>query len=262
MALPGEPITEIEDPTPDPVEGAVDDNEYDESDPAGDSGGTDGTEDPAAPEAPADPYANYGGQQAVEQAIALHKATQSQDGLMRLMFEAGHALGLTYGQVEALFGQQSGSQQGNGAPQQPEFADDDVLTYGQVRELLQREVLQPWQQTEAQRTEQSARAVVAASRTELGVEDDNTWNAVLQLGDRYLGDDMSPEAVRAAIKRGHDDFVALVKSNATQYVQGKAQAKKAVPKAPAGGSMPTPGPEAEPKSVEEAIKRARAKLLG
>jgi hypothetical protein len=227
---------------------------YDETDPAGESGSTDGA--PAA-ETVADPYADFGGRESVEQAMALHKATQSQDGLMRLFFEAGRSQGLSYSQMEALFGQAAPE-----APATAQYADDDLLTYAQVKELMQREVLEPMHQNQAQQAEAGARAVVNSQREALGVKDDATWNAVLQLGDRYLGDDLSPDAVRSAVQRGHADFINLVKSNATEYVTAKADARKTVPKAPSGGSMSTPAAEAEPKTVEEAIKRARQRLLG
>lgn len=231
---------------------------HDETNLDGASGDTDGQDSTETGTVAPDPYADFGGRQTVEQAMALHKATQSQDGLMRLFFEAGKAQGLSYSQMEALFGQAGPADE----PQVAQYADDDLLTYAQARELLQREALQPFQQFQAQQAEEAARAIVASTRTELGIQDDATWNAVLQLGDRYLGDDLSPAAVRAAVQRGHADFVALVKTNATAYAQEKAQARRAVPKAPSGGSMATPAPEAEPKSVEEAIARARRKLLG
>jgi hypothetical protein len=56
---------------------------------------------------------------------------------------------------------------------------------------MQREVLEPMHQNQAQQAEAGARSVVNAQREALGVKDDATWNAVLQLGDRYLGDDLS-----------------------------------------------------------------------
>ncbi len=210
-------------------------------------------------EAPVDPYASYGGKDAVEAAMRLHQATQTEDGVMRLFFEAGRAMGLPLSAIEQVF---RGGPAEPAAPAEPEPADDDVITWGQVKQLLQREVLEPFAQTEAQRTEAAARSAVASVRSELGIEDEATWAAVLQLGDRYLGDNLSPDNVRAAVKKGHDDFISLVKANAVKYVQGKVATKAAVPKAPSGGTAPTAAPAEEPKTVEEAIKRARARLLG
>jgi hypothetical protein len=103
-------------------------------------------------ETPADPYADFGGRESVEQAMALHKATQSQDGLMRLFFEAGRSQGLSYSQMEALFGQAAPE------PAAAQYADDDLLTYAQVKELMQREVLEPMHQSQAQQAEANARA--------------------------------------------------------------------------------------------------------
>lgn len=255
MALPGEAVSEIvteEAPAEEPVLEA-EGQEYEDPQ----AGVESAVEDAPAADAPADPYADFGGRDAVERAIQLQKMTQSQDGIMRMMFAAAQSLGLPLSKVEQLFAADQAA-----ADAQPEYADDDLITYGQVKEMLQRDVLQPWQQTEAQRAEQTARSTVTSTRTELGIEDDGTWNAVLQLGDRYLGDDISPENVARAIKQGHADFVNLVKTNAQQYVEQKAAVKKAVPKAPSGGSTPAPAPDAEPKSVEEAIARARKRLLG
>lgn len=257
MSLPGESITEIpaEEAVAEPVlDGADDGNEYDEGTQEGAADDTDGTDTVE----PADPYADFGGREAIEKAVQLQKMTQSQDGVMRMMFAAAQSLGIPLSQVEQLF-QADRDSVGSETPQ---YADDDLITYGQVREMLQREVLQPWQQTEAERAETTARQIVTSTRGELGIEDDNTWNAVLQLGDRYLGDDISPANVAKAIKQGHADFVNLVKTNAKAYVEKKAAVKQTVPKAPAGGSMPAAAPEAEPKTVEEAIARARKRLLG
>lgn len=231
--------------------------QYDETYPEGSVDGTDGTESGTLEAPPEDPYAEFGGRDAVTKAAQIHQALQSQDGVMRLFFEAGRSMGLGLKDLEGLFGQASAAN----APAAPEYDDDDVLTYRQVRELLQNQVLQPWQQSQAAQAEAVARSAVESARAELGVSDEGTWAAVLQLGDKYLGDDISPANVSQAVRKGHADFVNLVKANAQAYVSEKAAVKKSVPKAPAGGSTPAAAPDPEPKTVEEAIARARARLI-
>lgn len=254
--LPGESITEIEVP----VEETAPEGDGFDGDNESETAESFVSESETAESAPADPFAEFGGADSVRQAHQLRQALQTQDGVMRLFFEAGRSMGLGLNEMQQLFGQ--AQQPAAAAPSAPQWEDDDVLTYGQVKQLLQEQVLQPWQQSEAERAEAVARQTVTSVQKELGIEDQDTWAAVLQLGDRYLGDDLSPDNVAKAIRQGHDDFVKLVKGNAQKYVQRKAEVKKSVPKAPAGGSTPTSAPEAEPKTVEEAIKRARARLLG
>ena len=215
-------------------------------------------EDPEPEPEPVDPFADFGGRDAVEQAARLYKNVQTQDGIMRLFFEAGRALQIPLDRIEGVFGAQAAAAVA-AQEAEPEPADDDMITWGQVKQLLQREVIQPFQQTEAQRTETAARSAVASARDELGIKDEKTWQAVLRMGDQYLGNDMSPENVRNAVRRGHADFVEALKSSQAHYKAQKVATKAAVPKAPSGGVV-APAEAEEPKDLDEAFKRARARM--
>lgn len=234
-----------------------DDNEYDESIQEGVSGDTGGDAGDAGAE---DPYAAHGGREVVERALALHQKVQTDEGVVQLFYEAGRAMGLTNPQIDKLFDAQTGG--GEGEAEGP--ADDELITWGQAKELLQREVIQPFaKQTQAQ-AETQARGAVDSTLKELGVTDNETAAAILQMGDKYLNGDLSPVNVAQAVKRGHEDFVKLVTKNAQGYVTKKAAVAKRVPKAPAGTSGGGTAADAlpEPKSVKEAIRRARLRSAG
>lgn len=229
-------------------------NEYDEGTGFEGSGETEGTEGTEGTEA--DPWAAYGGKDAVDQAVRLHQAVQTEDGIFQLFFEAGQSLGLGLKEMQTLFGQ------GDAQPEAEGPADDELVTWAQARELLHREVLQPMQAQQQAVAETVARQSVQSTISELGITDNETVAAVLQLGDRYLPPgSMDPREISAAVKRGHEDFVKLVQANAQKYVAGKAAARKSVPKPLGGGASSAEAPaEAEPKTVAEAIAAARKRL--
>lgn len=217
-------------------------------------------EDNGAPDLdaePEDPWSPYGGKETVDQAYKIHQALQSQDGIIQLFFEAGQSMGLGLKEMNALFGNVSPEETVDEGP-----ADDELVTWAQARALLQREVLEPMQQQQKATAEAMARQAVQSTITDLGLTDQDTIAAVLQLGDRYLDpNDLSPTAVSDAVKRGHEDFAKLVTANAQKYVAQKAQAKRTVPKSVGGGGASQAAQdEPEPKTVAEAIAAARRRM--
>lgn len=208
---------------------------------------------------PEDPYATYGGKDTIDKAVAIHQALQTEDGVWNLFFQAGRSLGLGVREIEALFAQQ----QGGGEPEgSPEPDDDDVMTYGQFKAMLNEQVLAPWQQTQQATAEAAARSAIDTTCLELGVKDTQVRDAVLRLGDKYLSDDISPQKVQAAVRRGFADYQTLLKGERQKAVTQKREAGATVPKSPAGAVAGAPAQDAgnEPKDVAEAIRRARARI--
>jgi hypothetical protein len=208
--------------------------------------------------APADPYAEYGGADAVKAAVEYHKALQTEDGVWNTFFQTGRALGLGVREIEALFN----SQGGEVAPEPQGPADDDVMTYAEFKRMLEEQVLKPQQEQQRVQAEQVAHQTINSTIKELGVESQEIREAILQLGDRYLGNDISPANVAAAVKKGHADYLKLVEAERKKYLGEKREQQSTVPQAPRGGSLSSAAAaptEDEPKSVAEAIRRSRAR---
>lgn len=210
------------------------------------------------------PAAWYEGVDETEAKTALdfHKHIQTEEGAMESFFQLGRAFGLGVKEIEALFTGTPVAQE-PATPAAPVPADDDWMTYAQFKAAMEAQVgpiTQTLAQQQQQAVEQAARGAVDATLKELGIADEATKAAILQIGDRYLGDDLSPHNVAAAVRKGHADFTALVESELKRRTQGKVETAARVPSAPAGGGAPASEPEAEPQSVKEAIARARSRL--
>jgi hypothetical protein len=210
--------------------------------------------DPSA-SADADPYADFGGRETVEKAHQLHQALQTEEGVWNVFFQAGRALGLGTREIEALFAES----QGEPEPEGP--ADDDVMTFGQFKTLMDETVTKPQQLREQQLAEDMARTAIDQAVEKLGITDPELREAVLQLGDRYLGDDISPAAVKVAVEKGFAAYQKLVAAEKAKYTQEKRDGAAGVPKAPAGAPATQVSDfGAEPKNAKEAIARGRARI--
>lgn len=240
----------------DNLEDGVDSTEEFDTIDTGDDG-QDGTETDTV-ETNDDPWAEYGGKDSVAQAHKIHQALQTQDGVMQLFFEAGQSMGLGLREIQALFGgAQIPDEVVDDGP-----ADDELVTWAQARALLQKEVLEPMAQQQQATAEAVARQAVQSTISDLGLTDQDTIAAVLQLGDRYLNpSDLSPKSVSDAVRKGHEDFAKLVTANAQKYVSAKVAVRKTVPKAlGGGGASQGAAEEPEPKTVAEAIRNARKRM--
>lgn len=195
-------------------------------------------------------------------AMDFHKHIQTEEGAMESFFQLGRAFGLGVKEIEALFTGEA-VPAAPAAPAAPVPDDDDLMTYAQFKAAMEAQV-GPITQTLAQQQQQAvefaARGAVDSTIKELGIADEATKAAILQLGDRYLGDDLSPHNVAAAVRKGHADFTALVESELKRRTTSKVETAARVPSAPAGGGAPATQPDAEPQSVKEAIARARQRL--
>ena len=197
-------------------------------------------------------------------AVEFHKNIQTEEGAMQSFFQLGRAFGFGVKEIEAWF---SGAPNPTvpTAPAPAEPAPDELMTYSQFKEMMDRQltpIQQGIQQQQQAAVEAQARSAVDSTIKELGVSDDATKAAILQLGDRYLGDDLSPAAVAKAVRQGHADFVKLVEAEVGRRTTSKVEQAARVPSSPAGGGAPAAEPEAEAQSVKEAIARARKRLLG
>lgn len=209
-----------------------------------------------APESPADPYEEFGGRDTIEAAHRMYQAAQSEDGVIQLFLEAGRSLGLGLKEMETLFTSLTGS----GGEEAEEPDPDEPLTVGQWQKFQQEQ-----QQREAERqataAREAARQVVQATVADLGLDPkDPATKVVLQFGDQYLKDDLSPEAVAAAVRRGHADYLAAVEQHSKAYLEKKRGQAASVPSAPSGAAAPAEPAPAEPQNVAEAIKIARKRL--
>lgn len=206
-----------------------------------------------------DPYADFGGREAVEQALAFQKSLQTEDGIWNVFFQAGRALGLQTDQISGLFGAATADQ---GGSQESEPADDDVLTWGQAKALME-QALSPIQQREQQQAENLARQTIDSTLNELGVADPAIRETILLLGDPHLNGDLSPAAVKAAVQKGYEQYVKAVNAERARLVAAKRAQGATVPKSPAGAppaASSGEAPASEPRSVQEAIQMARAKM--
>lgn len=222
----------------------------DDGAPAGDAG--DG--------APADPFAEYGGADYAKQAVEHYRALQTEDGVWNTFFQTGRALGLGVREIEALFNAPGGPG-GSQADEPAGPADDDVMTFADFKRIMQEEILQPQAKAAQAQAETMARTVIDTTVEKLGIVDPDIRAAVLQLGDRYLNDDLSPANVAEAVRKGHADYLKVVQAERKAYIAEKRGQQVAVPKAPAGGTggSTLPPAEDEPRDVNEAIRRARAR---
>lgn len=212
------------------------------------------------PEAEADPFQDFGGRESVEAAMRLYQTAQTEDGVIQLWIEAGRTLGLTVEQMQRLWDEAPAP-----GAEQPEFDPDEPLTKAEWLEFQR-------QQQEAQQRAaweyQQAQARAAATQTlhatiqELGLDmNDPATKDILAFGDRYFDrQNMNPENVREAVRRGHADYQAAIQRAQQQYVQQKKNTK--VPSSPSGASAPSTPPPDEPQNVAEAIKRFREKFGG
>jgi DNA-binding transcriptional MerR regulator len=224
---------------------------------------------PVEPEPVADPYADFGGRQQVEDAVALSRALSTEAGVRAMAVETLKALGLSPAQIEATL---SGEQAPSGAPQEPapdpvfgDLADEDVVTVADVKRLLEQvkqEVKQPWEQAAEAQRQQAAGTAVDSTLAELGVSDPDTAQLVLLEASRILPrDEWDPTRIAEAVRQGHAQLVVKLEKARENYVKGKVEKADALPThigdtSGSSGGSPLP----EPKDLQEAFARVRAEM--
>lgn len=196
--------------------------------------------------------AKWGDPTGVDQALAIQHALTTEEGITALFEKAGAALGVSADKLAALFGVEE---------VEPED-EDRPLTVREMKELMAKEVTGPAAQREQAARDATASATVQSVLGELKVTDDAEVRAVLAAGQRYLEDgDFDPDHIKAAVRKGYADYERAAKARFVAYVGKKVQDAKDLPGSIGGNS---PGGETlpEPKNVDEAMARARARLLG
>lgn len=193
-------------------------------------------------------------------ALELTKRLQTDDGVIQMFIETGQALGLGFAELEAMFAKsdaETAAAVAEGAP-----ADDDVLTWKEARELLQKEVLEPQQRAAQQAAIAQAHSAIDSTFKDLNVTDETDRQAILALGQAHIQDgDFDPEHVRAAVRKGYELYEVRKTVAKEAYLAEKLAAGEGVPTntgaagAPGGQEPPPP-----PQSMDEAKARARAQL--
>lgn len=227
-----------------------------------------------APAEPVDPYAEWGGREAVEQAVNLDRALQTRAGTQALIEEAGKAL---YGAdpAKAALLQQLLAE-ADAAPANDPLAEilsdpDRLLSPAEVAQIVDTKVQQAIEkvlgehvQPLEQRQQAEAAAAVqrsiqtAMSQIEVPAE---AQKAVLDFADRYITGDADlhdPAKVTDAIRRGHADWQAEMERQAKVYLEGKKKVVEQHPTTLKGGTAPGGEDAPEPKNEDEAIAAVRA----
>lgn len=200
----------------------------------------------------------WGDPTAVEQALAIQAALNTEEGITQLFVQAGRSLGLGQDKLEALFGEEVA------AEETEEIDEDRVLTVKEARELFAKETAEAQRKSSSQReveaAQATAQAAVTSTLSDLKITDPAEINAVLTLGQQFLADDdVDPEHVKAAVRKGWAEYERVVKERAKKYVTGKVENAAKLPGS-IGGAAPGGDDLPEPKSVEEAKQRVRAAL--
>lgn len=193
-------------------------------------------------------------------AVELTKRLQTDDGVIQMFIETGQALGLGFAELEAMFAKSdeaTATAAAEGAP-----ADDDVLTWKEARELLQKEVLEPQQRAAQQAAIAQAHSAIDSTFKDLNVTDETDRQAILALGQAHIQDgDFDPEHVRAAVRKGYELLEVRKTAAKEAYLAEKLAAGEGVPTntgaagAPGGQEPPPP-----PQNMDDAKARARAQL--
>lgn len=202
----------------------------------------------------------FGGKDEVEKAVKVLRDLGTEEGTIKFFIEAGQNLGLNFKQMEALFEESDAltTAEAEATAEATAPKDDDLMTYAEAKRLLQSEVLEPQRQAEEQRILAVAQATVQGALQDVPKED---HAAVLALGQSHIADgDFDPEHIRAAVRKGNEEFQAAKQRDREAYLAEKLKDLETVPAST--GAAGAPGGEAPPPPAnwEEAKKRARARI--
>lgn len=193
----------------------------------------------------------WGGEQSIEDAIAIAQALQDEDGVRALVQEGLKHLGYDPNILDA---------QGNPV-EPPEPEDPDRLVTAAEVEARIRQIQESQAQAESQATDARAQAAVLASVESLSLTDDDEVRAVLSFAQKYASpDERDPGVLEAAIKAGHADYIKTLEEASKRYVQQRADANNSVPTPVTSGGAPSGDEVPQPKNLEEARIAARRYL--
>lgn len=208
----------------------------------------------------------FGGVDAVRAAVEFQQSLRTDDGVISMFIESGRALGLGVDQLEALFGGQA-TVSGTQTPNLDDLGDDEQISVAEARKLvnaeieraIQEKVIAPQQEAEFQSVIATAQQAVQNTIAELKIDEADV-DGVLAAGQRYLQDgDYDPEHIKAAVRRGQEDYEKAMRQRAEKYLKGKVDTKETTPSS-TGASTPGGTALPEPKDTAEAKTRARQRL--
>lgn len=194
------------------------------------------------------------------QAAALHKALQTEDGVVEQFIATGQSLGFGIKELQRLFADEVApvAPVAPAAPTPDPILGDDpdrLLTASEVKAIVDRqrdEFEGRFTQSETQRAEaeQAQRQKIAFGTIESffdgkEVKDGETRAFIAQLAERTIpatADSFDPAVLNAALERGMAEYEAFVEKQAQAFIAKKAGTAAAQPTHVGGG---TAGGEAE-----------------
>lgn len=210
--------------------------------------------------AAAEKLTEFGGEDALGEAERLRTQLGTDEGVVAMFIESGRALGLGVDKLEGLFGEAEKIVEKH----QEQNPDEKPLTKAEITALLQETVLAPMQQQAAAQAQATARATIDTTVRGLGMDpkaDAKDVDLVLRLSDKYVAEnDMNPDHIAEAIRKGFDEFGELSEERKAKYVKDKRETKAKVPSSTAAATGAGATDLPEPKNVKEAAKRARARI--
>jgi DNA-binding transcriptional MerR regulator len=218
------------------------------------------------------------------QAVALHKALQSEDGVIDTFIRTGQNLGFGIKELQRLFNEDEPVAP-VAAPAAPavhaELEDPDrLLTAAEVNSLLERErnsVLERITESDQKREQENFQsrqrtlfAAIDSKFAEWGVTDPDEQRFIASLAEKTIlagADSYDPAVSLAALERGKAQYDAFVEKQAASYLAKKGTTLKAQPTTLGGGNTAAGETDEAPdyhalggKALDTAKERVRRRL--
>jgi len=196
----------------------------------------------------------------LQAAVEVYQALQEPDGVLQLWFETGRAMGLSVDAMARLLAGGHESTPSQGAEEdvdlEEEEDEDRPLTKAEVQRIL-----------EERQAEQAQAQVMSAIRDwyeSSGLTPDE-YQMVLAVADAgFDGDLHNPKDVISALEKAkakvEEEAERIARRRASSQPKAK-QEERPVPKRVKGHGSAGPPEQEPPKSLDEAMKRVRARLL-
>lgn len=195
--------------------------------------------------------AEWGGMDAIDDAIAIASALKDEAGVRALVEEGLRHLGKD---PATVFGT---------ADTTPvvEEDPDEVITRADLQAALEADRAARAAETDAGRLQAAAQAVDDA-RTALDITEEEEWDLVRTFAQKYATpDERDPAVLKDAVNKGYADMTAAVEKAARKHVTDRKDANDKVPQPiVGGGSGDNSDPPPPPKSLDEGRAAARRYL--
>jgi hypothetical protein len=218
------------------------------------------------------------------QAVAFHKALQSEDGVIDTFIRTGQSLGFGLKELEGLLGPETPAEPAAPAAPVPDpiIGDDPdrLLSAAEVAQIMERERAQFEERFTKADEERQAKEFAAVQKATFDridqffdskeISDPETRRFVAQLGEKTIpagANSYDPAVVQAALERGLAAYEDFVEKQAAAYIARKAGTAQGQPTPVGGGSAP--GGEGDDevdyaklgnKALDTARERVRARL--